>query len=167
MGNYCQPSGYGAALQRPGDPPPILTSTINHVMMFVPDLKRSLAFYQKLTDMQIQTYQDLEGGGGPVAILRVGTGPHPLALAQGSPDKGSYVHMGLGVEGFDADQLLKRLTEHGVKARIRMREGVTKELLLEAPDGVELQLTDVSYCGGGGVLGNVCDPRQRPFPSSL
>ena len=128
LGDEC--TAYGQAVQQPGDPPPIVTSTINHVKLVVPDLKRSLAFYQKLTDMRIQPSQ------GPVAILRIGTGPQHLALTEGSREATSRVHVGLGVERFDADQLLKRLTAHGVTAGIHMRE-----LLLEAPDGVELQLT--------------------------
>jgi hypothetical protein len=37
-----------------------------------------------------------------------------------------------------------------------MREGVTPEILVDGPDGVRIQLQDVGYCGGGGVLGNVC-----------
>jgi hypothetical protein len=68
------------------------------------------------------------------------------------------MHVGLGVEGFDPDQVMGRLTEHGVAAKVRMREGVTPEILVDAPDRVQIQLQDVSYCGGTGVLGDVCDP---------
>ena len=64
--------------------------------------------------------------------------------------------MGLGVESFDPDEVMDRLTEHGVTAHVRMREGVTKEILVDGPDRVRIQLQDVGYCGGGGVLGNVC-----------
>jgi acyl-CoA synthetase (AMP-forming)/AMP-acid ligase II len=53
--------------------------------------------------------------------------------------------------------------------RVRMRgpeaggakEG-TPELYLSDPDGIVVQLQDVSYCGGAGVLGNVC---SAPEPS--
>ena len=35
--------------------------------------------------------------------------------------------------------------------------GVTvAEILLDSPDCVEIQLQDVSYCGGRGPLGNMC-----------
>lgn len=68
-----------------------------------------------------------------------------------------FVHMwGLRVESFDPDQIMDRLTEHGVTAHVRMREGVTKEILVDGPDGVRIQLQDVTYRGGCGVLGNVC-----------
>ena len=51
---------------------------------------------------------------------------------------------------------MARLAEHGVSARTRMREGTTPEILVEAPEGLEIQLQDVSYCGGRGLLGNTC-----------
>ena len=51
---------------------------------------------------------------------------------------------------------MKRLAEHGVNARMRLREGATEEILIDAPDGIEIQLQDVSYCGGRGRLGNMC-----------
>ena len=58
--------------------------------------------------------------------------------------------------GSTPDTVMERLAEHGVSAHLRLRGGVTKEVLVDAPDGVRLQLQDVSYCGGGGVLGNEC-----------
>jgi hypothetical protein len=33
---------------------------------------------------------------------------------------------------------------------------VLPEILLDSPDCVEIQLQDVSYCGGRGPLGNMC-----------
>ena len=176
LGNLCDFST--TAIRLPGDPPPIEVATLNHVKYLVGDLQRSVAWYQKLTDMKLVTYQELKGGprtagyeGGPVAILRVGAGPQHLALTEGTgPLPGSHArpHFGFGIKGFDVDQIMKRLAEHGVPARVRMREGVTPEILLTDPEGnVEIQLQDVSYCGGGGPLGNVCDPRLRPFPGSV
>jgi hypothetical protein len=35
-------------------------------------------------------------------------------------------------------------------------EGGTPELYFTDPDGLLLQLQDVSYCGGGGYLGEIC-----------
>jgi hypothetical protein len=42
-----------------------------------------------------------------------------------------------------------------VNARMRTR-GESKEIFLTDPDNILVQLTDVSYCGGSGVRGNVC-----------
>ena len=145
LGEKC---GSTKAVKLPDDPPPIAVSTLNHVTLVVPDVKRSLAWYQKVTDMRIQIG----------TRLRIGAGPQHLVLTEGSGPLAFRPHLGLGVEGFDADQIKKRLAEHGVASRVRMRDG-TPELLLEDPDGAEIQLQDVSYCGGNGPLGNVCNPR--------
>jgi hypothetical protein len=44
-----------------------------------------------------------------------------------------------------------------VITRSRLREGATTEILVVAPDSVGIQLQDISYCGGRGALGNMCD----------
>ena len=44
-----------------------------------------------------------------------------------------------------------------------LREDEVPELTFNDPDGIELQLQDVTYCGGSGVLGDLCDPSDRPL----
>jgi hypothetical protein len=138
---------------------------MNHIKYYHTDLDSALAWYLKLTDMKIVTYQEREDGprtegyeGRPVPVLRVGDGPQHLALAEGNGPEASRMHLGLGVRDFDADRVMTALADHGVTARLRMREGITPEVLVDAPDGVTIQLQDVSYCGGTGPLGNVCAP---------
>ena len=161
LGEVCDDSA--EAMRRPGDPPPIPVRTLNHIKYHVSDLSSALAWYQRLTDMPVSAWQEPQGGprtagydGRPIPVLRVGAGPQHLALVEGSGPEAFRLHVGLGVEGFDPDAVMARLGEHGVTAHARLREGVTKEVLVEAPDGVRLQLQDVSYCGGGGLLGNEC-----------
>ena len=89
-------------------------------------------------------------------MLRVGSGPQHVALIEGDGPEAFRPHVGLGVARFDPDAVMARLAEHGVTARIRLREAVTQEVLVDGPDGVRIQLQDVGYCGGGGVLGNEC-----------
>jgi catechol 2,3-dioxygenase-like lactoylglutathione lyase family enzyme len=150
LGDVCDASA--KADRPPGDPPLIPARTLNHVRLIVPNIRRSLEWYLKLTDMKLQTYQ--EPGGGP--ILRVGTGPQFVALVEGSGPAAFRPHVGFGVQGFDPDQIVKRLAEHGVTARTRLREDATVEVLIDTPDGIEIQLQDISYCGGRGRLGNIC-----------
>jgi len=150
LGDVCDISAQSA--RRPGDPPQIPVRTLNHVRLMVPNVQRSLEWYLRLTDMQRQTYQEVDGG----PILRVGSGPHFVALVEGKGPAASQPHVGFGVQGFAPDQVMKTLAEHGVSARTRMREGATPEILVDAPDGIEIQLQDVSYCGGRGSLGNMC-----------
>jgi hypothetical protein len=82
----------------------------------------------------------------------------------------------LTVEQFDPGRIIKALESFGIKPResttgkvpplrhyitMRMadrggaREG-TPELYFTDPDGLLVQLQDVSYCGGAGALGNIC-----------
>jgi catechol 2,3-dioxygenase-like lactoylglutathione lyase family enzyme len=161
LGEVCDNSA--RAVQKPGDPPPIPVRTFNHVKYYVSDLPNALAWYQKLTDMEIVTYQERAGGprtagydGPPIPVLRVGSGPQHVALVEGSGPDAFRLHVGLGVDGFEPDAVMARLAQHGVSAQVRMREGMTPEILVDAPDGVRLQLQDTRYCGGGGPLGNVC-----------
>jgi hypothetical protein len=49
--------------------------------------------------------------------------------------------------------VLKKLTDRGLKGAIRLR-GDTKELYFSDPDGIRVQLQDVSYRGGVGPLGD-------------
>ena len=161
LGEVCDTSA--APVRRPGDPPAIQVLTMNHIKYYVSDMETALAWYLKLTDMEIVSYQEPEGGprtegyrGAPLPVLRVGPGPQHLVFVEGSGPEAFRLRVGLGVEDFEPDRVMDLLGEHGVSARVRLREGITPEILVDAPDGVRLQLQDVRYCGGTGPLGDVC-----------
>lgn len=120
---------------------------MNHVSVFVPDVKKSVEFYQGLFGMPILTRQD------PGINLSTGTGFYGIYPAQGGATTGSINHVCFGMENFDADAVLKQLTDRGIKGNIRLR-GDTKELYFTDPDGIRVQLQDVKYIGGTGVLGD-------------
>ena len=119
--------------------------SMNHVTVFVPNVQKSVDFYQGLFGMPILTRQDaginLNAGNAFYGIY-----PAPNAAA------GSVNHVCFGLDNFDADAVLKQLTDRGIKGNIRMR-GETKELYFTDPDGIRVQLQDVKYIGGAGVLG--------------
>ena len=148
---------------------------LSHFTLNVSDANRSREFYQELFGMRIQAYQ------GAMPVVGVGPGPQFLALSGGAPNSGSPRTAGIGhacmtMEGFEPDKVLKLLADFGIKARgeargpagpmvsyvsMRMenRGGAkdgTPELYFTDPDGIVMQLQDVSYCGGSGYLGNVC-----------
>jgi catechol 2,3-dioxygenase-like lactoylglutathione lyase family enzyme len=120
---------------------------LNHVSIFVPDVKKSTQFYQDLFGMPVLTNQD------PGINLSAGAGFLGIYPAQAAAPRGSINHLCLAVENFDAEKVLKTLQDRGVTARIRQR-GDTKELYLTDPDGISVQLQDTSYIGGTGLLGN-------------
>jgi catechol 2,3-dioxygenase-like lactoylglutathione lyase family enzyme len=119
---------------------------LNHVTVFVPDVQKSVRFYQELLGMQVLTVQ---GAGINLAAGNGFLGIYPAPQAQ----SGSIHHVCLGMANFDADVVLKQLTERGLQANIRMR-GDTQELYFNDPDGIRVQLQDVKYKGGIGKLGD-------------
>ena len=147
----------------------------SHTTNFVSDAARSNAFYQELFGLRIQAHQ------GPTApVLGVG-GVQFLMFAGGggrgaAPRPASINHLCMNMEKFNPDAVIKALESYGIKPRgsaqgaagplvhyisLRMENrggapGGTPELYFTDPDGLLIQLQDVSYCGGGGVLGEVC-----------
>jgi catechol 2,3-dioxygenase-like lactoylglutathione lyase family enzyme len=153
---------------------PIRVQSLSHMTLTVSDRKRSVEFYQGLFGLPIQHHQDVSTG------LRIGPGLQYISLAQGGPNaKPAIAHFCMTVEHFTVDGITQALADHGVtkgtpgpmKTWVRTRgpnaggakEG-TPELYVGDPDGINVQLQDVSYCGGGGVLGNLCKPIE-PAPT--
>ena len=120
--------------------------SMNHVTVFVPNVQKSVDFYQGLFGMPILTRQDAG------INLSTGTGFYGIYPAQNAAT-GSINHVCFGMENFDADAVLKQLIDRGIKGNIRLR-GDTKELYFTDPDGIRVQLQDVKYIGGTGVLGD-------------
>jgi hypothetical protein len=103
------------------------------------------------------------GGGAP------GAAPRPASIN----------HFCMNLEGFNVEEIQKKLESVGVKPRegqtpgpagpmrhyVSMRmpnrggapEG-TPELYFTDPDGLLVQLQDIKYCGGSGLLGETCPP---------
>ncbi len=155
---------------------------LSQMTLSVSDVKRSLDFYQGLFGMPIQARQ------GDTIILRIGAGPQYIALtpAAGAP---SISHLGMAIENFDVDQVLKALADHGVtraegpggglsggpmKVRVRPRgpeaggakEG-TPEVFFGDQDGIVVQLQDVRYAGGAGPLGDMVTVAPSPTQGLL
>jgi hypothetical protein len=92
---------------------------------------------------------------------------------QGKPN---IAHGCFTMEGFNPDKVLKALADYGIKPRgsgvgppgplvsyisMRMEDrgdarGGTPELCFTDRDGIVMQIQDVTYRGGSGVLGEVC-----------
>jgi catechol 2,3-dioxygenase-like lactoylglutathione lyase family enzyme len=156
--------------------PQILVKALNHFTLQVSDIKRSVDFYQHLFGMPIQARQ------GPTVILRIGNGPQFVALSAAGSNPPNINHLCMTVENFNVDRIIGVLAQHGVvrndaggpmTVRVRMRgpeaggekEG-TPELYIGDPDGLVVQLQDTTYCGGAGVLGNVCLTKPEPAPKN-
>jgi catechol 2,3-dioxygenase-like lactoylglutathione lyase family enzyme len=155
----------------------LAVSEFNHFTIFVTDQQRAIELYQRLFGMEVDTYQ------GALPVLRVGSGNQFLALA-GRPgiSTGFIHHASLAVDDFDVDRIFSLLEGYGLtllgeasgangplQAYVSIRgpnrggapEG-TPELYFTDPDGILIQLQDVSYCGGNGYLGEECGTVENP-----
>jgi catechol 2,3-dioxygenase-like lactoylglutathione lyase family enzyme len=150
----------------------------NHFTIFVTDQQRSIALYQRLFGMPVDTYQ------GALPVLRVGSGNQFLALAgAGGGPQGAIIHHAcLSVDDFDPDRIIEVLAGYGVMPQgdeqgpvgpltsyVTMRmpnrggaPGGTPELYFTDPDGILIQLQDARYCGGNGYLGDECGTPENP-----
>lgn len=137
----------------------IPVTAINHVMINVTDLGRSLDWYQKLFGMSVVARQ------GETIILRVGKGPQFLEMASQVNATPGITHFGLSTDNCDPDRVVGILKAHGIalaqkpapmKAHVRIAGqpiGGTPEVYVGDPDGVVVQLQDSSCGGGTGPLG--------------
>jgi hypothetical protein len=114
-------------------------------------------------------------------LLDVGSGGQALAFGGGGAGRGrAFIHQAcLTIEDFDHERVLAVLEDYGVSQvhdpfldpvgplssyvtmRMPDRDGApdgTPELYFTDPDGILIQLQDVSYCGGRGYLGDECVP---------
>ena len=164
--------------------PPIRVRGLNHVTLSVPDVKRSVDFYQGLFGMPVTSRQ------GMTTNLQIGAGPQFLGVSAAGSNRPNINHLCLGVDNFNVDRIISILGQHGVtkndaaagnagggglsggpmRMRVRMRgpeagggRDGTPELYFSDPDGIVIQLQDPRYCGGAGALGNVC---PKPEPSA-
>jgi len=153
---------------------------LSHFTLFVSDAKRSMDFYQSVFAMPIQAHQ------GPTPLLAVGSNGSFLTLAGGGGGRAggpvptpAINHVSFRMRNFDPEKITRTLVSYGLKERaqdargpagpletyISMRmpnrggaPGGTPELYFTDPDGILLQIQDMSYCGGSGKMGEVCVP---------
>jgi len=155
-----------------GQAAPLRIRGLHQVTLAVSDLERSLDFYQAVFGMAVQARHQ-----GKI-LLRIGDGPHFLALSQAGSEPPSIDHFGLAVENFDVDRVVRALAGHDVTpggqdeglsgGPMRVRETTrmgTPELYMGDPNGLVIQLQDPSYCGGGGPLGDRC-ATSEPAPTT-
>jgi len=181
--SYCGGSGpLGAACSSVEPAPggaPLPLEGISHLTVNVSDPKVSNAFYRRTFGCDIQGYQATS------PFLGVGPGVDFLmfipARGRGGPAPAAVNHACFSMSGFGVERVQSALEAHGIRPRegngpagpmqhyvsMRMpnRGGApdgTPELYFTDPDGILIQLQDVTYCGGGGSLGEICSSNPQP-----
>jgi len=181
---YCGgsgPLGQVCANPEPSPKPGLLAvKDMNHFTINTSNGTRSNEFYQGLFGLPVRSRQGaalgLGIGPGKMFVMFAGGGGG-RGGANPAPRPASINHVCVNMENFNPDNVLKTLTSYGLSAResaqgaagplkhyvtLRMENrggapGGTPELYFTDPDGLLIQLQDVSYCGGAGFLGNVCE----------
>jgi catechol 2,3-dioxygenase-like lactoylglutathione lyase family enzyme len=145
----------------------------------VPDVARSVDFYQELFGMPVQARS-----GGSV-WLRLGDGPQFMSVhptVAGEPAR--IAHICLSTPGFEVDRLVGTLGElgieridppapgpasmdHAMKSWVVRTDGRAPELYFGDAFGLVIQLQDPAYCGGSGALGEVCDGVEAVPPGQI
>jgi len=151
--------------------PAIRLQKINCFELRVADVQRTVAFYQDLFGMPVQSRY------GDRVCLRVGAGPAFMAVRALLPgETAAITHLGYSVENFDLSSQQSALTalgytsidapalstpgiENAMRTWVRMREE-TPELYFADARGLVVQLSGSDYCGGSGPLGAVCGPPE-------
>ena len=161
----------------------IALEDLSHFTISEKDSTQSNKFYQDLFGMGFRSYQGptaptLAIGSGVQFVMFTGGGGGARAGAPPAPPRPASIgHASFSMKNFNVETVQKALESVGIKPRagngpagpmqhyvsMRMenrggaKEG-TPELYFTDPDGLLMQIQDVSYCGGGGYLGNVCQP---------
>ena len=150
---------------------------LSHFTNFLANSARANEFFTRSFGKQFQAFQ------GPTSpLVGVGDGIQFLMYVGGAQDgpptqPGRIDHVCFSVEDFSIDGIQAKLTDYGLTGRengnnapalshwVSMRmpnrggvEGGTPEVYFSDPDGIHIQLQDASYCGGGGYLGDLCEP---------
>jgi predicted enzyme related to lactoylglutathione lyase len=139
-----------APLPAIAQPAALEAATLNHASLIVSDLDRSVAFYQRVFGLEVKSRQM---GGVNLAV-----GDAFLGIYQGGPNAMPHInHFCFGLRNFDPVRTVAALEGADVTAESRERDGVTQVYCAD-PDNLRVQLQDVSFCGGVGPLGSVCEP---------
>jgi catechol 2,3-dioxygenase-like lactoylglutathione lyase family enzyme len=179
--SYGHGSGTLGAVTRPVSPrakPAFNLKTISHVTLTNSNGPRSLEFYIKAFGWPVQSKQ------GSTWCFSVGEGLDCVVFnsAANNPNaKTGINHACFTMPAFDPNTVMGILTDHGLEpieygnsalikpltCRTRFRQRAnngggpghwlgTAELYFNDPDNIAMQLQDISYCGGSGLLGEVC-----------
>jgi catechol 2,3-dioxygenase-like lactoylglutathione lyase family enzyme len=110
---------------------------INHVVLHVADLERSMRFY-----MDVLGFEDRNLSGGPpgrqASFLRCGGQGLDLFQVSGDVHGGQEMnHMALNVAVPDVDELAARLSEAGIDASARTPRN---SIFISDPDGHRLEM---------------------------
>jgi catechol 2,3-dioxygenase-like lactoylglutathione lyase family enzyme len=113
-------------------------SRLHHTHLFAADLDASIEFYRRWFGAEVVA--DEEFFGARNVMVSVGGGRINF-YDQAPPDRGRNAVHHLGVQTDDLETLVAEMTAGGIEFRSSIRDsGVGRYIMVEAPDGVLLEL---------------------------
>ena len=96
---------------------------LNHLHLTVSNLQRSLEFYQRVLGMPLAGMQGTEADWQKpvVPMLAIGSGPEFISFSEGQgrlAGRDRIDHFGFGMDGFEAQRVVKLLEGHGIKSTV-------------------------------------------------
>ena len=114
-------------------------ATINHITLYVSDVRRSKAFYAELLGLPIRDegveFCEFRCGGSFLGLYAKGGTP---------PPRTGIDHFCIGVEGLDVKKAFKTLQQALPSAAPELTEEGT-QVYVRDPDGILVQLCNVNY----------------------
>ncbi len=140
-----------------GTPPRIQVAGLDHFVLRVRDLDRSLAFYRDLLGLPIEFLDEYRAGTRPFVSVRVG--PHLIDLVpdptydpEAGRRSGGFVHFCLRVAGRLVEDILPQMRARGVElvesepVRRMGATGFALSIYARDPDGYVVELKEESTC---------------------
>ena len=135
---------------------------INASLLMVRDFDASVTFYRDVLEFTVGDsspgFMTFDIGDKTLAILDLSMAADMISEAAVQPEKDFIPRSLFAVFLDDADAAyaeLKAKGVHFIKPPSTQPWGQRTAYFTD-PDGILLQLQDVSYCGGGGYFGNEC-----------
>lgn len=116
---------------------------LDHIVLSVADVDRSLAFYRDLLQLPVEREADFRAGTRPFLSVRIGTSLIDL-LPTETPTLG-LDHLCLAVEGLQDEELVAWLRDHDVPVQrgpveVDGARGVGTAVYVTDPDGHTVEL---------------------------
>lgn len=129
---------------------PYAVQRIDHVVLRVQDVERSIAFYRNVVGCSVERRRDdlglvhLRAGASMIDLVSI---EGPLGRKGGAaagPEGRNVDHLCLRIEPFDAQAILRHLHGHGLAREAEVQtnfgaEGVGPSIYFEDPDGNTLE----------------------------
>jgi catechol 2,3-dioxygenase-like lactoylglutathione lyase family enzyme len=117
---------------------------LNHVGIYVSDIKKSIDYYQELFCLDI--VREFTSGEAKITMLDLGGGLLELVQrpgSPGSPPEGNWSHLAIYEPEFDS--VLKKLEAKSIATRLITMDNGNRLCFFSDPDGHVIEIMDTGF----------------------